>query len=89
MIVEKFGILLISIILMIMLSIKYVKRYYPTNLYIISFMSFINAIYTYLSVYNIYIHTYISLFIYFFTIIIPLFCVILQYNNIILKKQIS
>lgn len=89
MIVEKFGILLISIILMIMLSIKYIKRYYPTNLYFISFMSFINAIYTYLSIYNIYIYPYISLFIYFFTIIIPLFLVILQYNNIILKKQIT
>ncbi len=55
MIVEKFGILLISIILMIMLSIKYIKRYYPANLFFISFMSFINAIYTYLSIYNIYI----------------------------------
>lgn len=89
MIVEKFGILLISIILMIMLSIKYIKRYYPANLFFISFMSFINAIYTYLSIYNIYISPYISLFIYFFTIIIPLFLVILQYNNIILKKQIT
>lgn len=88
MIVEKFGILFISIILIILLCLKYIKRYNPINLFIIPITSFIDAIYAYISIYNIYVYWYITLTIYIFTIIIPLFFVILQYNNIILKKQI-
>ena len=88
MIVERIGILVFSVILMIMLCAKYIKRYNPINLIFVPLASFINSIYLYLIIYNLSLRWYFSLIIYFFNIIIPLFLVLLQYNNIILKRQI-
>ncbi len=88
MIVERVGILAVSIILIIMLCIKYISRYNPINLYILPFISFVNGIYLYLIIYNITTHWYTNLILYFFNIIIPFILVFLQYNNIILKRQI-
>lgn len=85
---ERIGILIISIILTVMLSVKYVKRYNPINLFVIPVMAFLDSIYTYLTIYNVYVEWYIDFILYIFTIIIPLFLVLLQYNNIILKRQI-
>lgn len=88
MIVERIGILVVSIILIVMLCVKYINRYNPENLIFVSIIAFIDSIYIYLIIYNVFTYWYINFIIYFFNIIIPLFLVLLQYNNIILKRQI-
>ena len=64
---ERIGILIISIILIVMLSVKYVKRYNPINLFVIPVMAFLDSIYTYLTLYNVYVEWYIDFISYFFT----------------------
>ena len=78
MIVERIGILLVSIILIVMLCIKYINRYNPQNIIFISIITFIDSIYIYLTIYNVFTFWYINFIIYFFNIIIPFLLVLLQ-----------
>lgn len=88
MIVEKLGFLVISVVLTVMLSIKYVKRYHPINLVIIAIVSFVDSVFIYFIINNVYTALYLNITIYIINIIIPLILVLLEYNNIILKKEI-
>lgn len=85
---EKIVVVLLSLILMILLSIRYVRRYAPENIIIVPFMSLLLSIYIPFAIYKINIPLYLQILILVFDIIVPACCATLQYNNIILSRKI-
>lgn len=86
--IEKVTIVFVSLILMIFLSIKYIKRKNKENLVIVSFNSLFTSLYITFAIYDIYIPIILQISIFLFSILIPTIFVSLQYNNIILSRQI-
>ncbi len=88
MIVEKATIIFIAVVLVILLSIRYIKRYAPENLVIIPLTTFFSCMYIFFTINGIYIPILIQTLIFVFAIILPINAVILQYNNIVLTRKI-
>lgn len=78
----------LSIILMTLLVVRYVRRYAPENIVIVPLIALFLSLYIPFAINNISIPLYLQILILIFDIIIPACCVTLQYNNIILSRKI-
>ncbi len=88
MIIEKITISFVAIVLIALLSVRYIKRYAPENLIIIPLMALFGGMYIFFTVNNIYIPIYLQILIFLFDIFVPIIATFLQYNNIVLTHKI-
>ncbi|MEG1059553.1 MAG: tetratricopeptide repeat protein [Clostridia bacterium] len=88
MIVDKFIIIVVLSLLIICLSIRFIKRYAPENLIIISLNALSIGIYIPFALNNIYIPIVYQIFIMTLGFLIPLSALFLQYNDIILTRRL-
>ena len=88
MLVEKVIIISVEILFVILLSIRYIKKYAPENLVIVPLVCFFTASYISFTINNAYIPIYFQICIFVFCFVIPVFAILLQYNNIIIARKI-
>lgn len=88
MIIDKIIMVGATIVLLLFLSVRFVKRYAPENLFIVMFMTTSLSLYITLAIKEINIPIYLQILILFFQIIIPSIAVSLQYHNIIITRKI-
>lgn len=88
MICDKIIVIFVALFLLMYLSKRYIRRYAPENLIIISLLIFSMSMYATLSYNNMFIPAYIQILVLVFGIFVPFIATYLQYNNIILSKKI-
>ncbi|MEG2310796.1 MAG: tetratricopeptide repeat protein [Clostridia bacterium] len=88
MILEKSIVLLTTIILATLLCIRFIKRYEPANLVILPLLALSLGMYIAFVIYDAFIPNVLQIAIIFFIFLLPIFAVYLQYNNIVLSRQI-
>lgn len=88
MFVERFVVIFISLILIFLLSRRFIKRYAPENIFLIVAEAFTFGIYVKSVIENIYIPVIVQICLLIFLILLPLLFAFLQYNNIILSRKI-
>lgn len=88
MILDRLVFIFVSLIFIILLSIRYIKRYAPENLIVIPFLALSLGLYICFAIYNVYIPIYFQIPIFIFSILIPMINIFLQYNNIVLSRKI-
>lgn len=88
MILDKIVVISVAIILIICLCYRYIKRYAPENVIIVALDSLLLAIYITFAITNTSIHLYAQIGIFIFCFLIPEIAIMLQYNNIVLKRKI-
>ncbi len=88
MIIDKIIVVFISIILLVALIIRYIKRYAPENLILVPLLTFFITLYIAFTIYDVNIPIFLQIPIFVFSVFIPIIAVYLQYNNIILTRKI-
>ncbi len=88
MLIEKIGIITLMISLILYLSYRYIKRYAPENIVIITLLITSLTFYISFAIKNTFIPIYAQILILLFGIIIPFIASILQQKNIILSRKI-
>jgi tetratricopeptide (TPR) repeat protein len=87
-VLEKSIVITIILILYFILIKRFVKRYAPENLIILSLLSLSFGIYLYCVFNNIYISEIYQIFLFTFMFFVPLLASLLQNRNVILKRAI-
>lgn len=88
MIIDKVVVIFVQVVLILFLSVRYVKRYAPENLVIIPITSICLGLYIPFAVFDVSIHFLLQIPLFFFGVVIPAIFVFLQYNNIIISRKI-
>lgn len=88
MILDKIVIISVAILFITLLCVRYVRRYAPENLIIVALAALGVSSYITFAVMNMSIHLYAQIVIFIFSFVVPAFTIMLQYNNIILKRKI-
>lgn len=88
MILEKVIVIFTSFVLILLLALRYVKRYEPENLIYISFSTIMLITYIYCAIYSIYIPLKFQIVMMMLLVLIPTFAVYLEYSNIILSRKL-
>ncbi len=88
MIVEEFIIIFTEIILITLLSYKYIKKCAPENLVIVPIIVLLVCTYIFFTIKSKYIPLILQICLILFGYILPLVLVALQYNNIIIARKI-
>lgn len=88
MFLEPLVFVFVTVVCLLLLAVKYIKRYAPENLILISLLAFAVGLYIPFAFYQVYIPLFLQVPIFVIAILVPVASIVLQYNNIILTRKL-